>query len=298
MEDQGWFSTTAYKRLQGQRVRRGTILGILVLFASGMYTLQSHHTLDTGPKNWALPIPFMGVVSVTDVAGDTSLQPGVVMDRFALRDENDRLTAKAVKIANPADSKFRKSEIIPRSEYDAEVRRLTSESKAPPTFVEPVAGTTEYQTVTLLPHIRFTLPILLVAAGLWLSYRLVNFPAFADFLIATEAELNKVSWTTRKRLVQDTIVVLTTMLLLTGFLFVMDSAWIWILSSRWIYVMQTEKADTTELDTQIDRLNQEKEEATARGDKQMVTSLEDQIGNLSRQRDSIVRGKQGGPQEW
>ena len=31
-----------------------------------------------------------------------------------------------------------------------------------------------------------------------------------DFLIATEAEMNKVSWTTRKRLVKDTIVVLVT----------------------------------------------------------------------------------------
>src|SRR5262249_10148346 len=31
IEEQGWFTPTAYKRSQGQRVRRGTILGILVL---------------------------------------------------------------------------------------------------------------------------------------------------------------------------------------------------------------------------------------------------------------------------
>ncbi len=214
VEDQGWFSAAAYKRTQGQRVRRGTILGILILAGSGIYTLLSHKSLETA-GNWQASLPF-----------------------------------------------------------------------------------THGKTLILLPEVRFTVPLLLVLFALWFAYRVVNFPAFADFLIATEAELNKVSWTTRRRLVQDTIVVLTTMLLLTGFLFVMDSAWIWILSSRWIYVMQTEKADTTELDAQIDRLNQEKEEATARGDKQVVTSLEDQIGNLSRQRDSIVRGKQGGPQEW
>ena len=52
---------------------------------------------------------------------------------------------------------------------------------------------------------------------LWRAWRgMVNFPAFADFLIATEAEMNKVSWTTRKRLVQDTIVVLTTVVLMTA----------------------------------------------------------------------------------
>ena len=42
--------------------------------------------------------------------------------------------------------------------------------------------------------LRFGLPALLLAAGWWISYRIVNFPAFADFLIAVEAEMNKVSW--------------------------------------------------------------------------------------------------------
>ena len=40
--------------------------------------------------------------------------------------------------------------------------------------------------------------------------------------IATEAEINKVSWTTRKRLIQDTTVVLVTVFLFTLFLFVVD----------------------------------------------------------------------------
>ncbi|MCS7045428.1 MAG: preprotein translocase subunit SecE, partial [Gemmataceae bacterium] len=58
----------------------------------------------------------------------------------------------------------------------------------------------------------------------------VNWPSFADFLIATEAEMNKVSWTTRRRLVQDTIVVLVTVFLMTAFLFVVDVVWIKVLS--------------------------------------------------------------------
>ena len=162
IEEQGWFAFAPYKRTQGQRVRRGTILGILVLVGSGIYTLMSHRTLNFGVpdhNHWVLALPF-----------------------------------------------------------------------------------TDGRTIVLLPYVRFTVPILLAAASLWLAYRIVNVPAFADFLIATEAELNKVSWTTPKRLKQDTIVVLITVILLTLFLFVVDLAWSFVLSSRPIGVLQTPEA--------------------------------------------------------
>ncbi len=86
------------------------------------------------------------------------------------------------------------------------------------------------QSLTLLPDIAITVPLLLIALSAWIGWRIVNFPAFADFLIATEAELNKVSWTTRKRLIQDTIVVLVTVLLFSLFLLVVDQAWGWALT--------------------------------------------------------------------
>ena len=76
-----------------------------------------------------------------------------------------------------------------------------------------------------------------------MAWRIVNCPAFADFLIATEAELNKVSWTTRKRLIQDTIVVLMTVFLLTVFLFVVDVAWGKVLSNWPIGVLQINHED-------------------------------------------------------
>ncbi|MGE3806489.1 MAG: preprotein translocase subunit SecE [Gemmataceae bacterium] len=88
--------------------------------------------------------------------------------------------------------------------------------------------------VVLLPDVRFTLPLLLVAGSLWFAFRVVNLPVFADFLIATEAEMNKVSWTTRKRLVQDTIVVLVTVFLMTVFLFAVDQLWILTLRQKWL----------------------------------------------------------------
>jgi preprotein translocase SecE subunit len=147
LEEQGWFEAKAYKRSQGQMVRRGTVIGILTLAGCGIFTLLRHNTLAAASRDWRVTLPFTGG-----------------------------------------------------------------------------------RTLTLLPAVPLTLPLLLAALSLWLAYRIVNLPVFADFLIATEAEVNKVSWTTRKRLIQDTIVVLVTVILLTVFLFVVDQAWAFVLT--------------------------------------------------------------------
>lgn len=169
-EEQGWFSGTSYKRTQGMRVRRATILGFLIIAGCGVYSLLNRNTLGTaGIGHLEVAIPFSG--------------------GYAIR---------------------------------------------------------------LLPDVAFTLPLLLIAGTLWIGWRLVNYPPFADFLIATEAEMNKVSWTTRKRLVQDTLIVLTTMLLLTVFLFVVDVVWFKVLSNPWVPILQTESSTTNQDQIQQD----------------------------------------------
>lgn len=64
--------------------------------------------------------------------------------------------------------------------------------------------------------------------GVWICYRVVNLPSFADFLIAVEAEMNKVSWPSRGELVRSCIVVIFSILFLTAVLFVYDIVWIWL----------------------------------------------------------------------
>ena len=63
----------------------------------------------------------------------------------------------------------------------------------------------------------------------WLIFRIVQFPPFVEFLIATEAEMNKVSWTTKDDLIRATTVVLMTVVLMAVFLFVVDRLWSFIL---------------------------------------------------------------------
>jgi preprotein translocase SecE subunit len=146
--------------MQGQRVRRATMLGIILLVGAGIYALYNHGTLTTADQHWIVRVPF-----------------------------------------------------------------------------------TEW-SLWLLPDIRYTVPLLFAAAGLWFAFRVVNLPVFADFLIATEAELNKVSWPTRKSVVQDTIVVLTTVLMLTVFLFLVDLGWGWLLSNRYVGVIRVQDKET------------------------------------------------------
>ena len=141
LEDNGWFDVTAFKGNQGARVRRGTVIGILVLAVCGVYVLIQHRTLSG--ENWEIPVPFLG------------------------------------------------EKVLP-----------------------------------ILYHLNIIVPLLILVVAAWMAWRIVNWPTFADFLIATEAEMNKVSWTTRKRLIQDTIVVLVTVFLFTVFLFVVDILWV------------------------------------------------------------------------
>ena len=150
LEEQGWFSTASYKPSLGVRVRRLTILGVLLIGGSGVYSMHSHGVL---PDAWTLSMPF------------------------------------------------------------------------------------DMNPITVVKDAKFVIPIALMLATLWVAFRAVNVPDFAEFLIATEAEMNKVSWSTRKRLFQDTIVVLLTTLIMTVFLLVVDLFWGWLLSRSTVGVL-------------------------------------------------------------
>ncbi|MCI0377863.1 MAG: preprotein translocase subunit SecE [Gemmataceae bacterium] len=166
VENKGWFHALPYKPTQGVRVRRGTVIAILIVGAAGLITMMSQRRFGSdrlAPNNWEWTIPFT---------------------------------------------------------YNPDTEAML--------------------TLPLMFKVHLVLPILLGAVIVWFAWRVVNLPAFADFLIATEAEINKVSWTSRKRLVQDTIVVLVTVFLLTAFLFFIDILWIKVLSWKPIGVLQVD----------------------------------------------------------
>lgn len=71
----------------------------------------------------------------------------------------------------------------------------------------------------------FVFPLLLLVFGVWFAYRLVNLANFADFLIAVEAEMNKVSWPSRGELIRASLVVICVIILLATSLWIFDIVW-------------------------------------------------------------------------
>lgn len=207
VEQGGWLDAHVHKRTQGLRVRRLTILGLLLIAGTGIWTLMTHNYL---PKNAEVTLP--GGEKVNNRMGDWVVGGTVLEPQTAPR---DAAPERREEIA-------RENRARPRHEGG----------------------------ITLLPDVWLTVPLILMAGSLWFAWRTVNYPTFADFLIATEAEINKVSWTSRKALIRDTIVVLTTLFLLTLFLFVVDIFWNAVLSSRYIAVLPTaeEQAAATQGD--------------------------------------------------
>ena len=71
-------------------------------------------------------------------------------------------------------------------------------------------------------YVAYAAPAVLFAAVAALTAYYLNKPKVADFLIATESEMKKVSWSSKAELVGSTIVVIVTVFLLAIFIFVVD----------------------------------------------------------------------------
>ena len=83
-------------------------------------------------------------------------------------------------------------------------------------------GAWKLNTVSTTPFWQYAAPLILLAVGLWASFRIVNIPRFADFLISVEAEMNKVQWPGRGELWRASMVVIIVIFFLAGALFVFD----------------------------------------------------------------------------
>jgi preprotein translocase subunit SecE len=76
---------------------------------------------------------------------------------------------------------------------------------------------------------RYLTPLIVLIVGLWASFRIVNIPRFADFLISVEAEMNKVSWPSRDELFRASLVVIVVIFFLAATLFMYDIVLKWLL---------------------------------------------------------------------
>lgn len=91
-----------------------------------------------------------------------------------------------------------------------------------------ILGAWALRNAFLIPlddSIEYGVPGTIGLLGCWLGFRVIHHPKFAEFLIATESEVEKVHWPDRPHVHRATIVVMVTMLLMGALLFVFDMVW-------------------------------------------------------------------------
>jgi preprotein translocase subunit SecE len=77
-------------------------------------------------------------------------------------------------------------------------------------------------TLTQQNVVKYFIPLGVLVVGLWASFRIVQMPTFADFLISVEGEMNKVSWPSRGELFRASLVVILVIFFLAALLFFYD----------------------------------------------------------------------------
>ena len=73
-------------------------------------------------------------------------------------------------------------------------------------------------------HVVYAAPAVLFAVLAAMTAYYLNRPKAADFFIATESEMKKVSWSNKAELVGSTVVVIVTVILLALFIYLADNA--------------------------------------------------------------------------
>ena len=81
--------------------------------------------------------------------------------------------------------------------------------------------------------VKYLIPLVVLLVGLWASFRVVQMPTFADFLISVEGEMSKVSWPARGELFRASAVVILVIFILAAVLFLFDVMWEFLLG--WLF---------------------------------------------------------------
>jgi preprotein translocase subunit SecE len=86
-------------------------------------------------------------------------------------------------------------------------------------------------------------PLAVFGIIMWITFRIVwGWPRFGEFLIATEAEMNKVSWAKWDQIRQATIVVLIVVVLMASYFYIVDVIWSYLLQKLGVLQMGGQQA--------------------------------------------------------
>ena len=95
-------------------------------------------------------------------------------------------------------------------------------------MTEADVGHFQFRAIHQVPnalYIQYGVPSVVFMVFAFVIFRLMNGPKFADFLIATEAEMKKVSWSSKQELIGSTIVVIATVAIMAALIYLADFSW-------------------------------------------------------------------------
>ena len=239
-----------YKRSQGRITRQVTFAAVIVAIALGLWRLGTvieplvDPLVVAKPASVTCTLPGNGLdtdgkLRITGSAGAAEVPLHKGDDRAAIADAVNREQKATGVVADiPETTNAKGPENKGRSRGEKTLVLSSGEEKGAEYFVRVEATPAGLLQFAGINHegeargidkvnlgLHFLIPVVLLAACMWVCYRLVNLPAFADFLIAVEAEMNKVSWPTRPELFRASAVVLIVIFAMMLYLAVCDLVW-------------------------------------------------------------------------
>lgn len=215
-----------YKPGQGYWTRVGTAIGLIMLLLSAVAWLVKQCELVNIPVNsWTVNVS--GVQ--TDIASGSTVR--VLVDSLAPGEPP--VSVATARVAEAASSvPGRKSLTLDQISYSEGQSNLSvgknvalgAEAGAPVAKVESIVGNPAFERIWL----QGPAALALFFVGLGVIYWVVGIrPRSVDFLIATDAEMKKVNWSSRKTIIDSTWMVVGASVLIAGLIYIIDLVFQW-----------------------------------------------------------------------
>jgi preprotein translocase SecE subunit len=212
-----------YKYGYGYWVRVCTAIAVGVLFLAGAAWAWN--------QVQAINLPSKGHVLAIENANDSaSLASGQAVELVGVNADNQQQVIGSATIAASLDRGVEISKASMLNDHvlaDARFVRPSTAPGAAAAAAVPVARITNIPVVQPV-YVQAGAAGLIMLVGLWTIFRYVGTkPSSVEFLIATDEEMRKVNWSTRKIIIDSTKVVVIATFLIAGLIFIFDAIMQW-----------------------------------------------------------------------
>lgn len=216
------FKAGLYKRNQGRLVRQLTAAGLAIVLYFGLWTLSQGPLANYVSTYQAVNISYQAAEA--DESIDSTIQ-GIIAEKGGeIHRQSLNLERREISARFPTSKMWVSNTELGEeaAKKIAEINKTLSDEYGSQLTISGAIAQSDRSG-----PIRLGIPIALAILGSWIVYRAVNYPPFADFLIAVEGEMGKVTWASKDELYRSTIVVVAAMFLLGLTLFLFDAFWQW-----------------------------------------------------------------------